>query len=253
VSNRTAGRGTTESNQDTGTEESVGAGTRGGGRRPPGNARRQAKQARVAAARAAAARARRRRQMLIALASGVAVVVVIVGLVLLLGGNKPKHRTASTANASAGASAAPSSAVAGPQQASPAAPFPPLPQGAAPALKTKPVVKAGTGTLTSLKVTTLVAGKGAAAAKGQTITVNYVGVSYQTGKEFDSSWSRSQPFSFAIGNGEVIKGWDDGLVGVKVGSRVQLDIPADLAYGNTGTNGSPSGPLRFVVDVLDAK
>jgi peptidylprolyl isomerase len=82
--------------------------------------------------------------------------------------------------------------------------------------------------------------------------VNYVGVTYADGKEFDSSWSRSQAFSFQAGAGNVIQGWDQGLVGVKVGSRVQLDIPADLAYGEKPSGGQPAGALRFIVDVLSA-
>jgi peptidylprolyl isomerase len=118
-----------------------------------------------------------------------------------------------------------------------------------PALATKPVVTAGTGDLTELKVNTIIEGAGAVIQSGQNLSVNYVGVSYKTGEEFDASWKTGKPFSFAFGTGAVIKGWDQGLVGVKVGSRVQLDIPADLAYGDTG---SPSGPLRFVVDVLSA-
>jgi FKBP-type peptidyl-prolyl isomerase-like protein len=125
--------------------------------------------------------------------------------------------------------------------------------GTDPALKTKPAVTAGTGDLTALKVTTLIQGKGPAVQLDQHITVNYVGVTYKDGKEFDSSWSRSQPFDFTIGQGNVIKGWDQGLVGVKVGSRVQLDIPSDLAYGDNPQGGAPGGPLRFVVDVLSAK
>jgi peptidylprolyl isomerase len=125
--------------------------------------------------------------------------------------------------------------------------------GTDPALQTKPAVSAGTGDLTALKVTPLIQGKGPAVAIDQHITVNYVGVTYKDGKEFDSSWSRSQPFDFTIGQGNVIKGWDQGLVGVRVGSRVQLDIPSDLAYGDNPGNGAPGGPLRFVVDVLSAK
>jgi peptidylprolyl isomerase len=80
-----------------------------------------------------------------------------------------------------------------------------------------------------------------------------VGVFYADGKEFDSSWSRGEPASFPIGVGQVIPGWDQGLVGVNVGSRVQLDIPAELAYGNDKSSGRPTGPLRFVVDVLAAQ
>ena len=86
-------------------------------------------------------------------------------------------------------------------------------------------------------------------ASGQTITVNYTGVTYADGKQFDSSWKSGQPLTTQIGVGKVIKGWDQGLVGVTVGSRVQLDIPSDLAYGDSG---NPAGPLRFVVDILSA-
>ncbi len=125
--------------------------------------------------------------------------------------------------------------------------------GTDPALKTKPAVSAGTGDLTALKVTTLIPGKGPAVQIDQHITVQYVGVTYKDGKEFDASWDHGQPFDFTVGQGKVIKGWDQGLVGVKVGSRVQLDIPADLAYGDNPGNGAPGGPLRFVVDVLSAK
>jgi peptidylprolyl isomerase len=120
------------------------------------------------------------------------------------------------------------------------------------ALKTKPVVGAGTGELTKLAVTTLIEGTGATVKAGQNLSVNYVGVTYKDGKEFESSWSNSQPLSLVIGQGQVIKGWDQGLVGVKVGSRVQLDIPSDLAYGDNPRQGTPGGPLRFVVDVLSA-
>ena len=67
-----------------------------------------------------------------------------------------------------------------------------------------------------------------------------------------TSWKRGQTFDTQIGTGQVIPGWDQGLVGVKVGSRVQLDIPADLAYGETPEGGAPAGDLRFVVDILAA-
>jgi peptidylprolyl isomerase len=187
---------------------------------------------REALARKAAAQ--RRRRIAVAVTAALATVAVIVVLAVVFGGGK-KSTPAAT----------------GPSAASTA--FPPLPAGADPALGKKPAVSAGTGDLTALKVTTLIQGTGAAVASGQTIAVNYVGVSYKTGQEFDASWSRSEPFSFAVGAGSVIKGWDQGLVGVKVGSRVQLDIPADLGYGDNPSGGQPAGPLRFVVDVLSAK
>ena len=135
---------------------------------------------------------------------------------------------------------------------SPTQPSRRCPAGADPALGTKPTVTAGTGDVTALKVTPLITGTGPAVQSGQTITVNYVGVTFKDGKEFDSSWKNSQAFTTQIGNGQVIKGWDQGLVGVKVGSRVQLDIPANLAYGDNPTGGAPAGALRFVVDVLSA-
>jgi peptidylprolyl isomerase len=140
----------------------------------------------------------------------------------------------------------------GTQAAAPTAQgFPPLPAGADSALATKPAASKGTGEVTSLVVTPLIKGTGAATQNGQQLTVNYVGVSFKTGEEFDSSWSRSQTFDFQLGAGRVIKGWDQGLVGVTVGSRVQLDIPSNLAYGDDAGSG-PSGPLRFIVDVLAA-
>jgi peptidylprolyl isomerase len=120
------------------------------------------------------------------------------------------------------------------------------------ALWTAPVVSKGEVPPTRLVVTTIVEGKGAKISPGQTITVNYVGVKYTTGEEFDSSWKRNQQFTAQIGVGQLILGWDQGLIGVRVGGRVQLDIPAELAYGEVTNNGSPAGALRFVVDVLAA-
>ena len=139
-------------------------------------------------------------------------------------------------------------AAAPPPVAAPAAPGPRLD----PELQRAPVVKAGTGDLTELEVTSLVKGTGPKVRPGQRLTVNYVGVTYRDGREFDSSWKRNQPAQFQIGAGQLIKGWDRGLVGVPVGSRVQLDIPAGLAYGDHPSGGRPAGDLRFVVDVLQA-
>jgi peptidylprolyl isomerase len=197
--------------------------------------------AKLARERAAAAAARRR--MLSIVGAAVAVIAVI-GLVVFLavrGDDSPSTPDAAASATPGGTSAAAS-----------AAPFPQLPEGADPALGTKPAVTAGTGALTKLTVTTLVEGKGPATQAGQTLSVNYVGVTYADGKEFDASWNRKQPISFAVGKSEVIPGWDQGLVGVKVGSRVQLDIPSNLAYGDSPEGGRPAGPLRFVVDVLAA-
>ena len=136
----------------------------------------------------------------------------------------------------------------------PAPPAPQLPEGVRPGAGQQADGAKGTGELKKLAVTPLIKGTGPAVQKGQTITTNYVGVFYKDGKEFDSSWKRGQPATFPIGVGQVIPGWDQGLVGVTVGSRVQLDIPGELAYGKTRPpGGRPTGPLRFVVDVLAAQ
>jgi FKBP-type peptidyl-prolyl cis-trans isomerase len=105
---------------------------------------------------------------------------------------------------------------------------------------------------TKLVTKELIAGTGAEAKAGDTVTVNYVGVLYKGGKEFDASWKRNEPFSFALGKGQVIKGWDQGIPGMKVGGRRELIIPAELAYGKTGSPPTipPNAPLVFVVDLL---
>lgn len=223
----------------------------------PGNARRLAKDARKREWEEAAqkrAAARQRTAIFGAVGGVVVIVAVIVLLVTMMGGSSKKpstqSQTATTPNPTAAASTQPSAQPSA-QNTAAAAAFPGVSAGMDNALKTKPVVKAGTGAVPKLVVTTLVQGKGAAVKAGDTITVNYVGVTYKDGKEFDSSWQRSQTFSTPIGVQKVIPGWDTGLVGVKVGSRVQLDIPAAQAYGD-GSSGGIGGDLRFVVDVLGA-
>ncbi|MBO0869952.1 MAG: FKBP-type peptidyl-prolyl cis-trans isomerase [Micromonosporaceae bacterium] len=251
MSNRAPGR---EAADKTGTEKAGttpgGAGPAKPGNRAPGNRRRQARDARLAAARAAQRRAKRRRQAILSAVVAVVVAGVIIGLALWLTGGKKTNSTASAGSSAAPAVSASPAPIAGPTVAPS---FPPVPAGADPALGTKPKVTKGSGSVSSLKVTTLIKGKGAAVKSGQTIVVNYVGVTYKDGKEFDSSWKNSQTFSFPLGQGQVIPGWDQGLVGVTVGSRVQLDIPSNLAYGDNPTGGQPAGALRFVVDVLSAK
>ncbi|MFI5835541.1 FKBP-type peptidyl-prolyl cis-trans isomerase [Micromonospora sp. NPDC051300] len=189
-----------------------------------------------------AAEARRRRQSMLGAAVGVLAVVALVGGLVWLNSGDDDKSTSSATSASPSAPVEPT-----------APPAPELPANVDPALKTKPTVKAGTGELKKLTVTTLVKGTGPAVKAGQTITTNYVGVFYKDGKQFDASWDNGQPATFPIGVGQVIKGWDQGLVGVPVGSRVQLDLPAALAYGDKAEGGRPAGPLRFVVDVLAAQ
>lgn len=97
-------------------------------------------------------------------------------------------------------------------------------------------------------------GDGPAVTSGQTITVEYLGQIFPDGTVFDESYSRKQPVSFPIGTGGVIAGWDQGLVGKKVGSRVILAIPSDLGYGAAGSGSKipPNSDLIFVVDIVKA-
>ncbi|MEV1142496.1 FKBP-type peptidyl-prolyl cis-trans isomerase [Micromonospora sp. NPDC049799] len=215
--------------------------------------RSQKSERRLAAQLAAqkAAEAKRRRQAWAGGLAGIAVVAVLITVFVIVGQGKDDSTDQAASTPSAGASAGASAATSA--SAAPAGAGAPLPAGADPALNTQPKVEAGKGELSKLVVTPLIKGTGPAVKKGQTITTNYVGVFYADGKEFDSSWSRGEPASFPIGVGQVIPGWDQGLVGVTVGSRVQLDIPAELAYGNDASSGRPTGPLRFVVDVLGAQ
>jgi peptidylprolyl isomerase len=106
-----------------------------------------------------------------------------------------------------------------------------------------------------LQVTDLAEGDGSEAAPGNTAVVHYVGVSYSTGEEFDSSWNRGDPFAFPLGAGNVIAGWDRGVVGMKVGGRRKLVIPPDLAYGDRGAGAviKPGETLIFVVDLIDVR
>ena len=95
-------------------------------------------------------------------------------------------------------------------------------------------------------------GKGPAAKAGDNITVQYVGVNYNGGKQFDASWDRGQPFPFQLGAGQVIPGWDRGLVGMHVGGRRELIIPPRLGYGAQGQPPviKPNETLVFVVDLV---
>jgi FKBP-type peptidyl-prolyl cis-trans isomerase len=107
----------------------------------------------------------------------------------------------------------------------------------------------------TLQVKTLIKGTGPKVAKGQYLVVQYTGVNWRTKKAFDSSWTRGQPFPTAIGVGQVIKGWDSGLVGQTVGSRVLLVIPPSLGYGKAGSAQvgiKGTDTLVFVVDILSA-
>ena len=103
-----------------------------------------------------------------------------------------------------------------------------------------------------LGIDDLVVGDGDEATSGRKVSVHYVGVAFRTGDEFDASWNRGTPFTFKLGSGQVIPGWDQGVQGMKVGGVRRLIIPASLGYGARGAGGviAPHEPLVFVVDLL---
>jgi peptidylprolyl isomerase len=103
----------------------------------------------------------------------------------------------------------------------------------------------------TLVIRDVVKGKGPKAKPGDRLTMQYVGVSWSNGQQFDASWDRGQPFPFQLGAGMVIPGWDKGMVGMRQGGRRLLVIPPDLGYGPQGSG--PIGPnetLVFVVDLV---
>lgn len=107
---------------------------------------------------------------------------------------------------------------------------------------------------TELKIETLKPGTGAAAASGKKVTVHYTGT-LTDGKVFDSSENRKAPFTFTLGQGQVIPGWDKGVDGMKVGERRRLSIPSNLAYGEKGVGSviPPNAPLVFEVELLSVE
>jgi peptidylprolyl isomerase len=123
-------------------------------------------------------------------------------------------------------------------------------------LSTKPEIPVPDGAPPSqLEVNDLVEGDGATAKAGDNVSVQYVGVNYSDGQEFDTSWDDQQPFPFKLGAGSVIPGWDQGVAGMKVGGRRELIIPPDLAYGAQGRPPTipPNETLIFVVDLVDVQ
>ncbi len=109
-------------------------------------------------------------------------------------------------------------------------------------------------TPSGLKYVDQVVGTGEAAAAGQNVSVHYTGW-LENGKKFDSSVDRGQPFSFPLGAGRVIKGWDEGVQGMKVGGKRKLTIPSDLGYGSRGAGGviPPNATLLFDVELLGVR
>lgn len=116
----------------------------------------------------------------------------------------------------------------------------------------KPSVKIPASLPTTLQINVLQEGTGTGAVAGDQVVVHYLGVRSKDGKEFDNSYDRGEPFAVDLGAGKVIKGWDQGLLGAKAGSRIQLDIPSELAYGaqSQGDVIGENEALTFVIDVL---
>jgi len=187
--------------------------------------KREGRQVRLAQVRAAEMRARRRRQFF--LVAGGLVALFAVFVVIAVTGKDDKNKTVST-TASSTTTTVKKGLV---------KPRVTVPDGPAP---------------TSLKIDDLKEGTGPAVKAGDKVDVQYVGVNYRTKKEFDSSYDRGdEPVSFTVGEGEVIKGWDQGLVGMKKGGRRQLIVPGDLAYGKDGAGAEigPNDTLVFVIDL----
>jgi len=171
-----------------------------------------------------------------------AIAVVVVGLVIGV------NRCSSSDDATVDTTVGSSSSVA-------AAPTTTVPKFASAKLTTKPVITVPAGVApTKLEIKDLEVGGGATVEVGDTVFVQYAGNSWSTKLEFDSSWSRgAEPFEVVgLGNAPVIAGWNQGLIGMKVGGRRQLIIPPDLAYGAEARGDSikANDTLVFVVDVV---
>ena len=195
------------------------------------------------AAAVRAQQARQRRRTLVT--SGGAVAIVVVLVILMVGGSfsKKSSTTTSTSTSSTSSTTPPLKSAAGKPCL---ALSDPLPKGA-------PAVPVQTGPApTKLVTKDLKAGTGKVVKAGQSLSVDYIGVSCSTGKIFDSSYSSGQPASFSLSG--VIPGWQQGIPGMKVGGERLLGIPPKLAYGSTGQGSiAPDETLWFVVHVLSAK
>ena len=122
--------------------------------------------------------------------------------------------------------------------------------------RTKPEVDfPGDTPPTELVVEDLIAGSGKAVEAGSRVQVHYVGVAWSTGEEFDASWNRGQTLDFTAGIGQVITGWDQGLIGMQEGARRRFEIPPHLAYGEQGAGAAigPNETLIFVVDLVGVR
>jgi peptidylprolyl isomerase len=156
--------------------------------------------------------------------------------------SSPSNDSAGSTSTTAGSSAASTDAI---------APIPAQDRSPAGTAGTQPTVTVPSGTPpTKLESADLIEGSGASAADGNTVTVQYVLATYSSGKVIQSSWT-SQPFTFTLGKGQVIPGWDKGVVGMKVGGRRELIIPPSLGYGgqSPGPGIAANDTLVFVIDL----
>ncbi|MGW4053550.1 FKBP-type peptidyl-prolyl cis-trans isomerase [Streptomyces sp. NPDC004779] len=121
--------------------------------------------------------------------------------------------------------------------------------------RTKPEVEVPAGEApTELTVRDIAVGTGPEAKPGMVLRVHYVGVTFASGREFDASWDRGEPYKFALGGGKVIKGWDRGVRGMRVGGRREIVVPPRLGYGKQSPTAliPPGSTLVFVVDLVAA-
>jgi peptidylprolyl isomerase len=106
-----------------------------------------------------------------------------------------------------------------------------------------------------LVIEDVVVGEGDEATAGSDVEVHYVGVAWSNGEQFDASWDRGETFTFSLGGGQVIEGWDTGVQGMRVGGQRRLTLPPHLAYGSRGAGGviAPNETLVFVVDLVGVR
>jgi peptidylprolyl isomerase len=193
----------------------------------------EGQQARKEAALVAARKERRKKRRIV---MAVAVVLIFGTMFIISAFGKNDKKT--TKVASTGGSST---------TVTTAAPASTTPTSAKPA-----VPAAGTAPVTKLEVEDMKVGTGKVVKAGDTIVAHYLGATYKDGKQFESSWDSGQTFEAVVGEGQLIKGWDEGIPGMKVGGRRKLVIPQALAYPNP-QGGQPAGDLVFIVDVYAIK
>jgi FKBP-type peptidyl-prolyl cis-trans isomerase len=197
---------------------------------------------------AAEAKAKKRRKSIRNVIIVAVIALVIVGIVLITSSNNSKKGSAASTTTTTSAKTAATTAC---TSTTTMAVIPVADRSAAGTTGKAPTLTVPAGSPpTQLECADLIKGSGAEAVSGDTVTVEYVLGTYSTGKVVQSSWT-SQPFSFTLGKGQVITGWDEGVVGMKVGGRRELIIPPSLGYGSTspGTGIAKDDTLVFIVDL----